>query len=315
VATGTSPLSISSASGALTAEFISELGMTGPSLRHDGEELLAQLGGPQAYAQQLKTFALPLLHPWANRLSAWEYTAVGEHVVLDRQAPLIATENHGLPIHGLTACPDWRVVSHEPDALVAELDFEPAAPYFASFPFPHRVRYSARVSDAADGVSALVVAVTVTAVGERPVPVSFGFHPYLTLPGSDRREWEIELPVAARAVLDENQIPTGETVALAPGELDGPLGDRTFDDSFPELASPPDGAPVTFSVSNGRRRISLESRAGYPVAQVFTPTDADYICFEPMTAPVDALRSGERLPLVQPGGQFTAEFAITVTRL
>lgn len=104
---------------------------------------------------------------------------------------------------------------------------------------------------------------------------------------------------------------------MAPGELDGPLGDRTFDDSFPELL--PQGAGgadvAVFSVADRSRRISVEHRAGYPVAQVFTPAGADFICFEPMTAPVDALRTGERLPLVQPGEQFTAEFVITITRL
>lgn len=311
------PLRIADASGRLAAEFIPGLGMVGVSLQHEGEQLLAQLGGAAAYAERLKTFALPLLYPWANRLNGWEYTALGEHVVLDRQAPFIAIEN-GLPIHGLlSACPDWRVVSHAGDELVAELDFAPSAPYFASFPFPHTLRYEARMlGEAGEDTLSLVVKTTVTPTGDRPVPISFGFHPYLTLPGSDRRDWHIELPVAARALVDAaTHIPTGETVTLAAGELDGPLGDRIFDDSFPELLPTADGAPVTFSVSDGIRRLVVEHRAGYPVAQVYTPTGADFICFEPMTAPVDALHTGERLPLAQPGEPFTAEFVISVTGL
>lgn len=310
------PLRIADASGRLAAEFIPGLGMVGVSLQHEGEQLLAQLGGASAYAERLKTFALPLLHPWANRLNGWEYTALGEHVVLDREAPFIASEN-GLPIHGLlSACPDWQVVSHAGDELVAELDFAPPPRYFASFPFPHRLRYEARMlGDAGEDTLSLVIETTVTPTGDRPVPISFGFHPYLTLPGSDRRDWQIELPVAVRALVDENHIPTGETVVVAPGELDGPLGDRTFDDSYPLLQPPSDGAAVTFSVSDGTRRIAVEHRAGYPVAQVYTPTGADFICFEPMTAPVDALRTGERLPLAEPGEPFTAEFVISVTRL
>lgn len=120
MATDVEPLRIADPSGRLAAEFIPGLGMVGVSLQHEGEELLAQLGGAEAYAERLKTFALPLLHPWANRLNAWEYTALGEHVVLHRDAPFIATEN-GLPIHGLlSACPDWQVVSHTGDVLVAE---------------------------------------------------------------------------------------------------------------------------------------------------------------------------------------------------
>ena len=35
-----------------------------------------------------------------------------------------------------------------------------------------------------------------------PVPVAFGYHPYLVLPGVPRAEWEVELPVDARLLLD-----------------------------------------------------------------------------------------------------------------
>lgn len=53
--------------------------------------------------------------------------------------------------------------------------------------------------------------------------------------------------------------------------------------------------------------------AAYPHAQVYSPVDADFICFEPMTAPVNALRSGDDLRLVAPGDVFTATFRIDVT--
>jgi aldose 1-epimerase len=51
---------------------------------------------------------------------------------------------------------------------------------------------------------------------------------------------------------------------------------------------------------------------GYPAAQVFSPPGADFICFEPMTAPTNALRSGHGLPRVPPGAAFTAVFRIAV---
>jgi aldose 1-epimerase len=54
---------------------------------------------------------------------------------------------------------------------------------------------------------------------------------------------------------------------------------------------------------------------GYPVAQVFSPPGASFICFEPMTAPGNALvRGGPELRLVAPGGRFIAAFALRVTR-
>jgi galactose mutarotase-like enzyme len=45
---------------------------------------------------------------------------------------------------------------------------------------------------------------------------------------------------------------------------------------------------------------------------VFSPRGRAFICFEPMTAPTNALRSGAGLRHVAPGDAFTATFSIAV---
>lgn len=290
--------------GELAATFLPGLGMVLSSLRHRGQELLAQRGGPEAYAARGSSFAIPLLHPWANRLAGWSFELFdGRHVELD-PAHAHRDADTGLPIHGvLAASPYWQVVDETAGSLTAELDFAAHPEYLAAFPFPHRVRYSAALSG-----SRLTVNLTVIPSSDLAVPIAFGFHPYLTLPGSDRSDWEVRLPVAERAVLDALQLPTGESLALAPGALDGPLGARTFDDSCERLL----GEPPVFSVADGVRRIELVFAAGYPVGHVFAPPASDFICFEPMTAPVNALISGRGLRFAQPGSEFTASFVVAV---
>jgi aldose 1-epimerase len=118
----------------------------------------------------------------------------------------------------------------------------------------------------------------------------------------------ITLPVAERAVLDAHQLPTGAAAPLTPGALDGELGARTFDDSFERLS----GEAPAFSVADSTRRLELTFAAGYPVGQVFAPPGSDFICFEPMTAPVNALVSGRGLRFAEPGTEFTASFALAV---
>ena len=51
---------------------------------------------------------------------------------------------------------------------------------------------------------------------------------------------------------------------------------------------------------------------GYPYAQVYAPDDDDVIAFEPMTAPTNALVSGQDLKLLQPGESYEASFSIKV---
>jgi galactose mutarotase-like enzyme len=300
-------ITISDPDGDLEATFVPEVGMIGSSLRHEGEELLHQGSGLQAYADHGSTFALPLLHPWANRLRSWEFELDGRRVALDPDSPITHRDAAtGTPIHGLlTASPHWRVMEAERSVLVAELDFGAVPEYVTAFPFPHRVRYVASISGAT-----LTVAFAVIATGDVAVPVSFGFHPYLTLPGSIRRNWQVELPVARQALVDERMIPNGETESIARGALDGPLGNRTFDTGYDRLH----GVVPEFTLADDRRQIALTLISGYPVAQVYAPDGSQFICYEPMTAPVDALTVGEGLNWVAPGEEFEAIFTIAVSR-
>jgi aldose 1-epimerase len=268
--------------GALEAIFVPAAGLVGTSLRHDGEELLHPRDGLDAYARTGATMGIPFLHPWANRL---DDPLPGADVPRDE---------HGLPIHGFLPGA-WTVEEATAATLTARLDIDDPL-----FPHPHRCRQRVSLTS-----RALRIETTVEAPPGGPVPVAFGFHPYLTLPGAPRARWRVELPARRRLATDERGIPTGERRG-EPAEAFA-LGDRTFDDGYDGL--PPD--PV-FAVEGGGRRVEVRFGAGYPVAQVFAPPAQDVICFEPMTAPTNALRSGDGLRHVPSGGRSTAAFAIAV---
>ena len=112
----------------------------------------------------------------------------------------------------------------------------------------------------------------------------------------------VDLGVRTSAVLDPRGIPTGETEP-APF-TQGALGERAFDDFYPELADPPE-----LSVAGGGGRIVVRLEEGYPCTQVYGPPEQDLICFEPMTAPVNALVSGDRLTV---SDDYAARFSIAV---
>jgi aldose 1-epimerase len=287
--------------GDLEARFVPGAGMVGCSLRHRGDELLGLRGGVEDYLARGKTFGIPLLHPWANRLGAWTYEAAGRAGELDRGSPLLRADEHGLPIHGaLPAGAPWRVVQATREALWAELDWAADPARMAVFPFAHRVELRAAVEG-----DALRIETTIVATGDAPVPVAFGFHPYLVPPGAPRERWELELPALAHLPLDDRGLPRGareprpaETFALA---------DRTFDDLFAL-----DALPARFAASDGTRRVAVEFERGFPYAQVFAPPSMAVVAFEPMTAPVDALRTHDGLRSVAPGERASAEFSIRV---
>jgi aldose 1-epimerase len=294
------------ADGELEATFVPGVGMVGASLRHRGEELLGQRGGLEAYREQRKTFGVPLLYPWANRLSRRRFGVAGREVVIDPERTPLRLDESGLPIHGLLAAAQgWTVDRHVPEGdpavICASFDWGAHDALMAAFPFPHALRFEA----ALDG-DALTIVTTVEASAGSPVPIAFGYHPYLRLPGVERAAWRVELPVRERLLLDERTLPTGKREPAEP--FAGALGDRTFDDAF---TAPARGAP--FVLEGGGRRIELAFGGGYGYSQVFAPAADDVIAFEPMTAPTDALVDGPPVLLVlAPGESYAAAFSITV---
>src|SRR3954466_12812948 len=132
----------------LAATFVPGAGMVACSLTLHDEELLAQRGGLLDYVNRGKTFGVPLLHPWANRLDGLRYEAAGCTVEIDPDVAPVRLHENGPPKHGvLGASPLWRVTGtgDGPAAtLSADLDYGPA-PLLAAFPFPHHLEVEARL--------------------------------------------------------------------------------------------------------------------------------------------------------------------------
>src|SRR4051812_49951543 len=99
----------------LRVAFAPAAGMVGYSLTHRGEELLGMRGGLAAYRERGSTFGIPLLHPWANRLTGLSYSVGGRSVELDGGRPPLHLDANGLPIHGVVAGgPYWRGAGRPP---------------------------------------------------------------------------------------------------------------------------------------------------------------------------------------------------------
>lgn len=307
-------VTISSPDGETQAEFVPAANMVCCSLRHRGAELLDAGHGLEAYAQHGRTMGIPLLHPWANRLAEPSYRVGDTTVRLPVPDGLYATDPGGLPIHGaLPGLLRWAVrPGSPPDRVSARLDWSrDAVPELLKlFPFEHQLGYEVELSG-----GRLTLATTLRATGSLPVPVSFGFHPYLRIPGSSRAAWRVSLGAAERLVLDERMIPNGKREPLVAREF--VLGDQSWDDGLAGLEPVPghqSGAGgARFTVSDAGTALRVELQTGFSWAQVYAPPAHDYICFEPMTAPTNALDSGEGLSMVKPGEEYRTRWSVTVT--
>lgn len=287
-------------SGACESTFLPAHGMLCASLRQRGVEFLRCIDDLPDAASKGDSAGVPLLHPWANRLSTWHYSAAGRDVVLDRDSPLLHADWHDLPIHGVPwSRLAWVPTNATQDSLSARLDWT-TPELLAVFPYPHTLRMDATLDD-----GGLTIATSMHAHDAGPVPISFGFHPYVGLPDLPRQQWQLILPAMQRLDLDEQLIPTGRRHAFP--ALDGPLGMLEFDDGFIV-----EGDGATLAIAGGGRRVAIRFLHGYTHAQIYAPPDRDIIALEPMTAATNALVTGDGLRLLPAGEHFEAVFRISI---
>ena len=287
-------------SSPLTASFVPAAGMVGTSLTDAGAEFLGQRRGLTAYVHNGKTMGIPILYPWANRLSANTYEVDDTVVTLVPGAGGVRTDENGAPIHGvLAAYPGWEVSARTDNSLTAVLDYGRDAQLLASFPFPHLLTQHVTLA-----ARTLTVETTVAPTSPVSVPLCFGYHPYLKIPGVPREEWTLSTPPMRHLPVDDKGIPTGAHEPW-PGGAEQ-LKTTAYDDGFDRV---PAGA--VFNLAAGERRIGVTFGSGYPAAQLFAPTDDDLMAIEPMAAPTDALRRGGYRKAAA-GRPETARFSITV---
>lgn len=248
----------------------------------------------------------PLI-PWPNRVADGRYTWDGR----ERQLELTEPEKQNA-IHGLLRWRNWSLVDRAEDRVRIGSRLHPTD----RWPFPLDVSVEYRLGD--DGLTAETRARN---IGEEPCPYACGQHPYLC-PGRDVEvdACTLELRAATRIDTDsERQLPTG-TEAVEGTEYDfrssRQIGSLAVDYAFTDLERDADGrAWVRLGCPDGHT-IELWTDDAYPITQIYT---ADTLAperrrgglgAEPMSAPPNALATGELIVRLEPGEEHVARWGV-----
>jgi len=251
----------------------------------------------------------PLI-PWPNRLGDGRYTFDGttRHVALTEP-------EKGNAIHGFLRWRNWRAVEAEADHVVMGTRLHPND----RWPFTLELEIEYRLGDAG-----LTVETRATNLGDGPCPYACGQHPYLS-PGEGHTvdECSLELPAATRILTDpQRQLPSGrEPVQGTEFDFRRPRPIETLEMDFAFTGLEPDRDGLVW-VRLGRpdgRTVSLWADRAYSVIEVYT---ADTLAperrrrglaAEPMTAPPNALQTGESIVRLEPGESHTARWGATLS--
>lgn len=264
-----------------------------------------------ALVQRKALFGIPFLAPWANRLESSSYWVNGARFSLNLDLGNLRFDHNQQPIHGLLLFERWTVDQVEAsDAgahVLSSFAFARHPKLTAQFPFAHRLEMKHTLSD-----GRLHVAVKVISECDEPIPVSLGFHPYFTIPESNRNEWDIRLPARQHVLLNEKNIPTGKIAPV--GQLSVEVKTTELDDVYSDLLRDGDGY-ARFLLRSHQARVGVGFGPKYPVGVVYAPRTGNFVCMEPMAAVTNALNSSRNgadhgLQSIAPGGSWEEEFWI-----
>jgi aldose 1-epimerase len=248
----------------------------------------------------------PLI-PWPNRLGDGRYTFDGQ----ERQVALTEPAKQNA-IHGLLRWRNWRALQIEADRVVMGTTLYPND----RWPFALRLEIEYRL-----GQAGLSVETRATNIGDGACPYACGQHPYLS-PGEGQTvdECSLELPAATRILTDpERQLPTGRE-AVEGTEFDfrssRSLASLQMDYAFTDLARDSDGRVWVSLARPDGVTASLWVDGAYPVIEVYTADTLAPerrrrgVAVEPMSAPPNALQTGESVVRLEPGEGHTARWGV-----
>ncbi len=138
---------------------------------------------------------------------------------------------------------------------------------------------------------AFEMTVTAKNVGQSPLPMGIGWHPYFVLPSGDRKQARLHLPGQMRAIMNnyDDSFTTGKRVPVknTPYDFTAPggraLGTQYLDDNFSDLITGSEGSTVSEIIdpaaNYGLRLTTLAPHI--KSIQVYAPPQKNFIAIEP----------------------------------
>lgn len=243
-----------------------------------------------------------VLVPWPNRVKdgRWELEGTVQQLALTEP-------QFGNASHGLLRYQPYTLVSRSDSSVTQSASIYPQAgyPFLLDTTVEHEL-----------DTEGLTVTHTIANRGENRAPVAIGAHPYLRVGDVPADELTLTVHATTRFETDDRLNVTGETlVSGTPFDLSSGarVSELDVNAGFGGLTEHPEHV---LAAADGRRVI-LWTEPEFAYVQVFThrsfatkPQGEVALAVEPMTAPANALNTGQGLRWLEPGEEWTVRWGI-----
>lgn len=251
-------------------------------------------------------FAGAVMAPWANRLADGRYQFGGATFQNPIDEPAYQTALHGLVFNR-----EFEIVQQTNN----EVEFEIKLGKDSGYPFESVLRVWYELTD-----FGLISGLEFTNLGNQQIPLTTGFHPYFAFDDGDAVSIGAERVVISNSrLLPEANLKSEELVGKQNAvELD--LATLNLDNCFENLIVEENGWHYSTILRNAKGwSVQVGQSPEFERCMVYTmhksPITAKperWVAIEPQAGAANAFNSGEGLVLVEPGGQFAAEWSISV---
>ena len=253
-----------------------------------------------------------VLSPWPNRVGDGRWSLDG----VVQQLPITEPDRQNA-IHGLLRFADYEVRSQAPDAVVLGAIIPPQTGWPALIDTWVEYRVTPGVLAVRHGATNLSAA---------RIPYAVGAHPFLRIGGTPVEDLVVTVHADGWIEADARLLPIAERDVdgtrydLRGGVRVGDVG-GLLDTAYARVRHGDGGEVARLDDPVTGARLSLVQDADWRYLQVFTPTAfpgaegvaRQAIAIEPMTAPPDALRSGEGLVWLEPGESWAGSWGLRLS--
>lgn len=240
-----------------------------------------------------------VLAPWPNRVADATYVFGGTRRELAVTEPSLGHALHGFTLKRLFEIHAPQT-ENAPETAPDEVTLRTVLGPEPGWPWPIELSVHYALTD-----SGLEASMTAVNLADEPAPCALGVHTYLDAQGAPLDECTLHHTIAERQPLNEYNIPAGAREPWPHSPIQ--MRDMWLDDAgFDPAADRPRIARLVNASGTG---VELAATANLPWTQIFTSPER-HVAVEPMTAPPNALATGEGLTVLEPGARLTVGWSV-----
>jgi aldose 1-epimerase len=239
------------------------------------------------------SYAASVLFPFPNRVEDGVYNFNN----VDYELPCNQTKEHNA-LHGLIYNQPFEVVQQINDNHKTEVTLRYRSDgNFEGFPFKFKVELTYELSN-----NKFSCRIKITNTDVYAFPFALGWHPYFFT--AKREDSTLQFTSKNQLINNHRNIPVE---VKSRSEIVTLKFDQSFDDCF-ELAN----SEVLFNTPQYNLNLKLENSSKY--LQIYTPSDANVVAIEPMTAPANSFNNGLGLQILESDAAHTETWTLSINK-